>query len=94
MDAQIIVSVLQGSEVPAFVFDDNICRLYPQAALLVGGVKVLVSTHDAERAAEVLQGVDDAESPLTGQILPVPLSVPAAIITMFRSWLNRKRNEG
>jgi hypothetical protein len=92
MEAQSVASVLNGSEITAFVIDDNVCRMYPCAALRVGGAKVLVSAQDVERALEVIAGVDAAESPISGQFLSIPLSEPAALITMFRNWFKRNRD--
>lgn len=43
VEAHFVASVLDGSGIRAFVMDDNACRLYPQAAPLFNGVKVVVS---------------------------------------------------
>jgi hypothetical protein len=71
------------------VLDDNVCRLYPQVGLLVGGAKVIVKAIDAERAREVLASVDEG-SPVTGQFLSIPLSEPAALVIIVRNWFRRR----
>jgi hypothetical protein len=71
------------------VLDDNICRLYPQVGILVGGAKVIVNAIDAERARDVLASVDE-DSPVMGQYLSIPLSEPAALVTIVKNWLRRR----
>jgi len=93
MEAQFVASVLNGSGVAAFVLDDNVCRMYAPAAILVGGAKVLVSAQDVERSQQVLAGVEVGESPITEHFLSIPLSEPAALITLFRKWLKGDRQE-
>jgi hypothetical protein len=67
-----------------FVLDDNVFRIYAPAAILVGGAKVLVSAQDVERSKQVLAGVEVGESPITEHFLSIPLSEPAALITLLR----------
>ena len=92
MDAQLVASVLGGSGIAAYVIDDNVCRMYPQAMLLIGGAKVLVRAEELDSAREVLSAVNDGEAPIAGNFLSIPLSEPAAIITAFRKWLKRNKN--
>ncbi len=78
MEAQFVASVLNGNDVAASVFDDNVCRIYAPEAILVGGAKVIVSARDVERSQEVLAGVEAGGSPITEHLLSIPLSEPAA----------------
>jgi len=89
VEAQFVASVLDGSGIQAFVVDDNACRLYPQAAPLFNGVKVVVSGVDAERAIEVLGSVG-TDKPIIGEVFPGPLSLGAALLTMIRNWFSGK----
>jgi hypothetical protein len=91
MEAQFVASVLRGSAIPAFVLDDNVCRIYPTAVILVGGTKVLVSADDVERSAEVLLGVEAGESSVAGNLLALPLSDLAALIYFFRMCIRKWR---
>ncbi len=92
MEAQFIASVLNGNDIAAFVLDDNTCRMYPWGAMLIGGAKVLVSAENVEQANDVLAGVEEGESPMSGKFLSIPLSEPAALITFFRDWLKAHRD--
>jgi len=85
VEADMVVCALEGYEIPALVIDDNVCRINPQAALLVGGVKVIVRSDDVEGAAEVLQAAYGAGPPFTGGFFSVPLSWPAALIAWLRA---------
>jgi hypothetical protein len=90
MEAELVACALDGHEIESFVFDDNVCRIFPQAALVVGGAKVIVNLRDAEGATDVLRLVFGGEPPFAGHFLTVPLSKPAAILAMFRMWRRRK----
>ncbi len=90
MDAVMVSCALNGHEVDSFVVDDNICRLYPQAALAVGGTKVMIEFEDLERASEVLELVFGVQRPFVGQFCTIPLSTPAAVISMLKSWFRRR----
>jgi hypothetical protein len=90
LEAQLVVCALEGHEIGALVLDDNICRLNPKFALIVGGAKVLVDLHDLKCATDVLKLVFNGEPPFAGRFFTIPLSLAAAIITMFRMWRKRK----
>ena len=84
MDAEIVVSALQGHGISAFVLDDNVCRIYPQAALLIGGAKVIVRFEELEDAMDVLGLAFEGEPPFSGAFLAAPLSLLAAVATMIK----------
>lgn len=92
MEAQFIAFVLNGSEIAAVVLDDNVCRVYPWAAMFIGGAKGPVSAEDVERSQEVLAGVEAGESPMSGKFLSIPPSEPAALTTLIRKWLKAHRD--
>jgi len=84
-----VACALEGHGIPVFLADDNVCRIYPQAALIVGGVKVLISPEDLEDAVEVLRIANTGSTPFIGGTLTVPLSLLAAIA----GWLLRGRGK-
>ncbi len=84
-----VACALEGHEIPTLLVDDNVCRIYPQAALVVGGVKVIVRSEDVSGAIDVLQPAYGGDAPFVGGFLTIPLSLPAALITWFRgAWEN------
>jgi hypothetical protein len=48
-----VACALEGHGIPALLLDDNICRIVPGAAYLVGGAKVVVDERNEEQALEV-----------------------------------------
>ena len=70
--------------VPAVICDGNICRLYPAAALLVGGAKVVVDQRNEEQALDVLELVLPGNPPYAGSFVTVPLSLPALFFMLLR----------
>jgi hypothetical protein len=84
-----VACVLEGHGIEVFLADDNVCRILPQAALIIGGVKVLVSPEDLEDAVEVLKLACAGSAPFIGGTLTVPLSLFAIIA----AWLLRGRGK-
>jgi hypothetical protein len=82
-----VACALEGHDIPSITLDDNVGRIFPQAALVIGGVKVLVPFDDLEDASEVLKAVYKQTLPVIGGTLTVPLSILAA----FGQWLLRTR---
>jgi len=67
-DAHLVVSVLEGSGIEAFLPDAYTLGSRPELAAALGGVRVLVRASDLDRAREILAAAipdvpaaDDAE---------------------------------
>ena len=87
IEATMVACALEGHDIPSITLDDNVGRIFPQAALVIGGVKVLVPFDDLEDASEVLEAVYKQPLPVIGGTLTVPLSILAAL----GQWLLRTR---
>lgn len=61
IDADLAIGALEAAGIPAMVSADDAAGLRPH--LWMGGVRVLVSAPDAERAREVLAAVDAPADP-------------------------------
>lgn len=92
VEAEIVACALEGHEIPTLTTDDNVCRILPQAALIVGGVKVIVRFEDLSGAADVLQLAYSGGPPFVGGFLTIPLSLTAALITWLRGLWRRTRS--
>jgi len=90
MEAYFVASLLNGNDVPAFVLDDNVCRMLPQMVLLVGGSKVVVSPENVEIAWQTLEMPETGELFL-GQCVPIPMSDLTLLIRLLKNWLKRRR---
>lgn len=84
IEALMVASALEGYEIPAFVIDDNICRLNPLIAYMGGGAKVIVRLQDVEAARDVLQPCFSGDPPYVGSFLAIPLSLLALLATVLR----------
>jgi len=91
MEADAVACALEGREIPAFVVDDHVCRIYSPATLIVGGVKVIIHVRDIEGATDVLRLVFSGEPPFVGEFLTVPMGLTANVVMMFQRWRRRKR---
>ena len=92
VEARFVACALEGHDIRAFVVDDNICRMCPMAALLVGGTKIIIGIDDFESANIILHYAFGTDSPIVGCLLSVPLSEIALLVTIFRNWRARKRD--
>ena len=54
-EAQIVRSMLEAGGIEAFIPDENAASLYPTQVLDTNGVRVQVSSDDADRALELLE---------------------------------------
>ena len=64
-EATLVVSVLEGSGIEAFLPDAYTLGSRPELAAALGGVRVLVRASDLDRAREVLASAVP-DSPVTG----------------------------
>jgi len=90
-EADAVACALRGHEIPVLVIDDNVCRIYPPAAFIAGGVKVLIPVRDLEGATDVLRLAFSSDPPFVGEILTVPMSLLAAFFIVLQRWSRRKR---
>jgi hypothetical protein len=67
MTAHIARSILQEEGIDAFIADENLANADPPIVFASGGVRIQVPDEDAERAWEILKGMDDK---VTGFELP------------------------
>jgi hypothetical protein len=58
-EADFLRSVLEGSDIEAFIPDEQMSTLRPHLLLGTGGVRLQVRAGDAERAREVLAAVEE-----------------------------------
>jgi hypothetical protein len=58
-EADFFRSVLEGSDIEAFIPDEQMSTLRPHLLLGTGGVRVQVRAADAARAREVLAAVEE-----------------------------------
>jgi hypothetical protein len=84
VEADRVACALEGHQIPTLILDDNVCRILPEAALLIGGIKVIVRVEDLNDAADILQLGYKGEPPFTGGFLTMPLSLPAALVAWLR----------
>jgi hypothetical protein len=90
VETDLVACALEGHGIPTLILDDNVCRILPEAALLVGGIKVIVRCEDLNDAAIILQLTYKGEPPFIGGVLTMPLSLPAALIAWLRGlWRTR-----
>jgi hypothetical protein len=93
VEAEMVACALEGHEISSFIFDDNFCRIYPQAAPVAGGVKVVVPLEDLEDAIDVLKLAYAEGPPFIGGTLTVPLSLLAAIAAWLLGGRKKKAAE-
>lgn len=62
-EADLLRSVLEGSDIEVFIPDERMSTLRPHLLLGTGGVRLQVRASDAERAREVLANVDRGDGP-------------------------------
>ena len=86
VEAEMVACMLEGHQIPTLLIDDNVCRIMPQASLIVGGVKVIVRFEDLNGATDLLQPAYGGDPPFIGGFLTMPLSLPAALITALRGY--------
>ena len=59
LDANLTKGLLESNGIEAFIFDENIAYVNPVLTTAIGGVKLLVSSKDYEKAAALLSEVDE-----------------------------------
>jgi hypothetical protein len=84
VEAEMVACTLEGHKIPTLLVDDHVCRIMPQASLVVGGVKVLVRLGQLSEASDLLQAIYGGAPPFIGGFLTMPLSLPAALIMKLR----------
>jgi hypothetical protein len=57
--ADLLRSVLEGSDIDVFIPDEHVGSLRPHLLLGTGGVRVQVHASDVERATELLRALDE-----------------------------------
>ena len=62
-EADLLRSVLEGSDIEVFIPDERMSTLRPHLLLGTGGVRLQVRASDAERAREVLAAVHRGDGP-------------------------------
>lgn len=61
-EAYLAVAMLRAHGIVAQVFDDNSHRMMPEAALALGGMRIMVPVGQAGEAIELLDGVPQSPS--------------------------------
>lgn len=54
-EASLVKSLLEGSGLSVALLDDNLSRMDPPAAIMIGGIKVTVPKHEEKLAHEILE---------------------------------------
>ncbi len=78
MEAHFVASLLNSYNLPAFVIDDNICRVNVILSFIVGGAKVVVGRENAEFALEALEAPGTRQL-FCGQCMSIPMSLEAVV---------------
>ena len=53
-EANLVKTLLEGSEIKCIMLDENTIRMNPLYSEALGGIKIMVSREDIERAKEVI----------------------------------------
>ena len=61
MEATLVKSLLEGSGIEVYLFDENISRLNPFYSSAVGGIQLLVPDDQLEKARETLREYREKE---------------------------------
>jgi hypothetical protein len=94
VEADMVACALEGHQIPTLILDDNVCRILPEAVLLIGGIKVIVRVEDLSDAADLLQLRYKGGPPFIGGFLTMPLSLPAALFAWLRGlWRRGSRQD-
>jgi len=80
-----VACALEGHDIPALLLDDNICRIVPSAAYIVGGAKVLVDERNEEQALDVISLASSAGPPYAGTFSVVAFA--GGLFFAFLIWL-------
>lgn len=86
IEAHILRNKLEGENISAYVFDENIVTLNPLLNFAVGGVKLKVDEADLERAKAIVAEIDD--QPYTDEkdkILQCPKCNSTELYSDFKS---------
>jgi hypothetical protein len=57
-EAELVRGLLDSCGIKAFLFDDNMCRIDPGAAIAIGGIRVVMPDSQALEAREILREHD------------------------------------
>ena len=91
-EAYMAASALDGHEIDSLIVNDEICRIDPSVAWVVGGAKVLVAREDEASALDVMRLVYQGNAPYVGSFLVVcvaALGVLALLLVPWLWWKNR-----
>jgi hypothetical protein len=74
MEAALIRSVLEGSGITVWVFDENLSRIDSPLSILIGGMKIAVAHSQEDLALEVLKEYRGkaGQDPTHGHVSPFP----------------------
>ena len=93
VESGMVACALDGHDIPALILDDNICRILPTVAFIVGGAKVIVQAENAEEALAVIGLVFPGGPPYAGSFATVGiggLGFPALLLVPLM-WRRRPR---
>ena len=93
VEAEMVACALEGHGIPVLILDDNICRILPTTAFIVGGVKVLVDGQDAEHALAIIGPVFGGNPPYAGNFVTVGIGGLGILALLLAPilWLGRRR---
>lgn len=80
-------NALEGHEIESIIVNDEICRFQPNAAWVVGGVKLLVKRADEEVALDLIGLVHAGDPPYVGSFMIVVIGDLAIIALLLLPWL-------
>ena len=89
-EAYMVASALDGHEIDAVVIDDEFCRIFPGAAFIVGGAKVLVEKGNKELAESVIALVYSGGPPYAGSFINVGVGGSDVGVFLAIPWLLRR----
>jgi MYXO-CTERM domain-containing protein len=89
-----VACALDGHEIASLIIDDNICRILPNVAYLIGGAKVVVDERDQEQALDVIHLVFPGEPPYGGSFITVGIAGAGFFAVLLAlPWLLRRRRD-
>ena len=86
-----VASALEGHGIPPLLLDDNICRILPNCAYLVGGAKVVVEERYQQDAQDVIGLVYPGNPPFAGSFVVVASGAVLFSMLLLLPWLLWKR---
>jgi hypothetical protein len=94
VECDMLACALDGYEIESLIIDDNVCRILPNVAYLIGGAKVVVDERDREQALDVIRLVFPGEPPYAGSFITVGIAGSGFFaVVLALPWLLRRRRD-